>query len=180
MKYITEYKLFESLSQECERLIRWWGLRGYLYYSSMKHKDPPITERGLQMLAVISNSVESNNYDVMKDYGRDNMKDPVWCEENVWKEMGKNYIDEIFSKNEKPITEPLKIYKHYDVGRFRPGVYGWYSFTTIDNPKDYTMFGDNYIRYLLPVGFKILDTAGNADKGEIIVNELHLSDSMMF
>lgn len=170
-----------NMTEECMHLVVWWGLTGYLYYHSMKEKNPPITEEGKKMLKILFDSIVDGTYsDSLNNHKsiRDQY-DPVMCEEKVDKQMGRNYIDDTFNANLIELKHPIKVYKDYSKDKFITGKdTAWYSFSVIKG-RDKNAYGDAYICYELPAGFKYLDARGLAEKGEILINGKYLTDDMI-
>jgi hypothetical protein len=162
---------------DLEKLLAWWGARGYLYYNSLKEKHPAITDKGREMLDVFyelrDKPVKFSDKPVPKEL------DPVWCEENLWEEIGKNFIDEVFEHGQVKTDKPIRVWKNYESKRFITGKEtAWYSFSmTKDAYRG--AFGDEYIGYELPRGFPYVDTMGLCDDGEVIINGALLDDSMV-
>ena len=170
------------MTDECMRLVVWWSLSGYLYYNTMTDKNPGIDDEGRRMLEIIFKSVADDTYN---DYMNGRLKAPshtecpVWCDENVYKHVGRNYVDDVFTANQVTLKKPMRVYKNYDEKRFvTGGKTAWYSFSYL---KDYYKgpFGNDYIAYELPIGFKYLDCFGLADRGEILIDGKYLTKDMV-
>lgn len=172
---LNEYKLWklnESVDTSIENfkhLITWWGATGYLYYNSLKSGPANITDRGKKMLKTIYDSIVNytyNDYMNRKLYTDNIYDNPVWCDENVWSEMTKEYVDNVFKANMIKLNKPTLVSKSHDedkIGFNR----GWYSFSLGTIKK--IQFGDLHTEYMLPKGFMVVDTLGLADKDEILI-----------
>jgi len=182
MEAFVEIAKRNNMTEDCMHLVVWWGLTGYLYYHGLHDKNPPITKEGKRMLKVIFDSVVNGTYsDYMNQRitAEDEDNDPIVMEENVYKQMGKNYIDDTFNANLVELKHPIKVFKDYSKDRFVTGKdTAWYSFSVIKG-RDQNAYGDAYICYELPAGFKYLDTRGLAEKGEILIDGKDLTDDMI-
>lgn len=183
-KFVNESKM--NMTLECKKMITWWGNTGYLYYKSMKPGDPALSEQADKMLTVIYDAVvkgEWNDYVNGRkhaEYDKNDQsqwyKNPVWSDENVYKHISKDCIDRIFSENLSTVDEPMMVAKNYDKDKKNLLNDGWYSFSTKMNAY-MGMFGDHYIEYELPKGFKYLDTHDLADGNEVLIWGPDLKDA---
>ncbi len=181
MEAFVEIAKRNHMSEDCMQLVVWWGLTGYLYYHSLPDKNPPITNEGRKMLKALFDSVINGTYNDSANSHQSSRDDydPIVCEENVYKQLGKNYIDDTFNANLIELKHPMKVFKDYSAKRFVTGKdTAWYSFSVIKG-RDQNTYGDAYICYELPAGFKYLDTRGLAEKGEVLINGKDLTDDMI-
>ena len=180
-----------GMDEECIALIAWWGSRGYLNYASLQPNNK-ITETGAHYLESMYMAFKDGVYndflqgdidvDGWAGTSEEGYEDPIYAEENIYKYMGKGYLDNMFESNLTTVKVPMKVWKNYHAKderydtNLKIGRKGWNSFSI---HKDFYKgaFGDNYIGFELLVGAKFLDTySGLADTNEVIINGADLKE----
>ena len=162
-----------NIALEAVKLIVWWGGHGYLYYNYLKPGPAILSEKGEKLLTILYNSHIDNTFNdyMYRRKTTENFEDdPVWADENIHRFVTKDWVDKTFRENMRVVKRPFKIAKKYDKTTKNLGEdNGWYSFSTRLNVGAYGQFGDDYIEYELPVGFKYIDASGLADFHEVII-----------